>query len=102
MAAAPAAFAYVSPCANNTACLYATTNYQNHIVGQYGGYGLMNIVISRNDSMSSWANKTSRNAAWYEDTNGGGFCRNMPRYSELNVAWADNDKASSWRTDRGC
>ncbi len=22
--------------------------------------------------------------------------------SELNVAWSDNDKASSWRTDRGC
>ncbi len=99
---APSALAYQSSCAAARACLYDNANYGGWLGQRAAGNPLENISTANNDRMSSWANKTSSNGAWYEHRDGGGFCRSMWRYSEANVDWGVNDRASSWRVNGAC
>ena len=99
--AAPA-MAYQSGCPSARACLYDNANFGGWLGQRSAGNPLENISVANNDKMSSWANKTSSNGAWYEHTNGGGQCRSMWRYSEANVDWGVNDTASSWRVNGSC
>lgn len=90
-------------CGGNLVCLYAHADYGGFLGSRRAGLGLMNISPKANDKMSSWINRTTRNASWFEHTNGKGKCYTMRQNSINNfVGWPPNDTASSWRTNRGC
>lgn len=100
--AAPATAA-LSECPSGTVCLFKDSNFSGLLGYRSGGNGLVNISYANNDEMSSWANKSNWDAAWYSDANGGGSCYDMDSQSTNSyVGYWFNDRASSWRTNTGC
>lgn len=92
-----------SLCPASKVCLYDNINFSGLLGFRRARQGLMNISHVNNDRMSSWHNRTRYTAAWYYDADGKGTCRNMIPYTENPwVNRENNDKLTSWRTDRGC
>ncbi|MFN8074554.1 MAG: peptidase inhibitor family I36 protein [Kineosporiaceae bacterium] len=90
-------------CRSGQACIYTDSNFVGLLDVKGPGSGLSNVGSALNDKTSSWENKTTRNGAWYEDTNAGGFCRNMNKGTEkASVGWGDDDELTSWKTTSNC
>ncbi len=90
-------------CGTNLVCLFEHKDFGGLLGSRRAGLSLMNLSDRANDMMSSWMNRTSRNAAWYQHADGKGKCYTMRQYSIQNyVGWPANDTATSWRTNRGC
>ncbi|MFI9643580.1 peptidase inhibitor family I36 protein [Micromonospora sp. NPDC051925] len=101
----PAAASAGNPafCGSNLVCIYDGNNWVGFLGSRGPGGGIENVSAAANDHMDSWENRTSTNAAWYYDHDGGGACVNMSKLSEDdNINVFDSDELSSWRTDRGC
>lgn len=93
-----------SYCPSKRACIYLDANYVGLYGQKSGGSGLSNIAWADNDKMSSWENKTTRNGAWYYNSDGNGTCKDMLKGNERSYRWLDgvNDKLSSWRMNGSC
>ena len=66
------AMADASQCPASRVCLFSDSNYVGLLGYRQAGLALTNISSSANDKLTSWINKTSTNARWYVDANGGG------------------------------
>ncbi|MCT1460039.1 hypothetical protein M3G03_10915 [Aestuariimicrobium sp. p3-SID1156] len=90
-----------SDCADKLACVYANPNFITKYEHKGGGAGLTNATAD--NVMSSFANKTYYNGAWYMGFDGRSSCYNMFKRSTTHElsSW-QNDKMSSWRMDHGC
>ena len=101
--AVPTAQAADWECGGNLVCIFDHANYGGFLGSRGSGIGLMNVSRNANDKTSSWINNTWSNAAWYHDANGQGKCHTMTQQSRNNyVGFWNNDRLSSWRTNRGC
>lgn len=101
IATAPAMAAELCP--TNKVCLFDSRDYASLLGYRSGGLGLANMSAGANDKMSSWKNRTIYTGAWYTNANGGGSCYNLnANTNNPYVGFAFNDKASSWKTNRGC
>ena len=101
--AAPSAVAGGDACNSGQVCLYEHKDFGAMLGWRAPNVKLMNVSGNANDKMSSWKNRTSVNARWYQNANGGGFCRTMESWHEkAYVGYWDNDKLTSWATDGGC
>ncbi len=90
-------------CGNDRVCIYKHNNFVTKIGERAPFNGIANIAPAYNDEMSSWKNRTNVRAAWYHDADGRGRCVSMASVSNDNdISFRDDDKLSSWRTDRGC
>lgn len=84
-------------------CLYQDANFVSLLGYRGADVTLFNLSTAANDKMTSWENKSWNDAAYYENINGGGFCRSMLSGTEnANVGAALNDKMSSWKTTGRC
>ncbi len=96
--------AQLTDCKANQVCVWRDLNYAGSPMGwRSAGGGLVNVSASNDNSMSSYANRTSTNAAWYFGKDGSGTCYTMK--AGIPNSWVGNtanDKMSSWRTNRGC
>lgn len=103
-AGAVPATAALKDCPSTKVCLFKDSNYVGLLGYRSGGQSTMNISYVNNDEMSSWSNKNSvYTAAWFSDAGGKGGCYQMnPTTNNHYVGYWYNDRASSWRTDRGC
>lgn len=97
------ASAAISDCPAGKVCLFASNDYTSFMGWRSPGGGVVDISAANNDRMDSWINFSSTNAAWYHDAGGRGTCRTIGAKSQdPNISFTDSDRASSWRTDRGC
>jgi hypothetical protein len=95
--------AYSSGCAADHACIYDNADYVGLLSQRVGNRGVADVTVGQNDRMSSWANKTTYNGAWYWDAGGQGWCEPMASRTEKNyVGWFPNDTLSSWKTNGLC
>ncbi|GAA4755666.1 hypothetical protein GCM10023350_46430 [Nocardioides endophyticus] len=93
-----------SDCASNRVCAWQNNHHSGDYLGsRAAGLGIANIQDASNDRTSSWANRTLTNARWFQLANGGGFCITMTNTSSNpDLADSQNDKLTSWATNRGC
>lgn len=93
-----------SDCPSAKVCLWQNNDYSGDFLGwRSAGGGLLDISPVNDNRTSSWGNRSTTNAAFYQLAGGEGFCVPMPATSQNpDLADAFNDKASSWRTNRGC
>ena len=97
------AMADASQCPASRVCLFSDSNYVGLLGYRQAGLALTNISSSANDKLTSWINKTSTNARWYVDANGGGGCNNMMSNDEdAALSFWDDNEASSWATNGKC
>lgn len=90
-------------CDANRVCIYDRADWVGLLGQRSAGGGLVNVSSGANDLTSSWENKTSTNARFYEHADGKGFCVEMTKRLEDNyVGDAYNDKLTSWATNGGC
>lgn len=91
-------------CNANRVCIYVDHEWVGLLGMRSAGGGLVNVSSGANDRTSSWENRTSTNARWYFDASGKGACRDMIAKRELNITWygGDNDKLTSWATNKAC
>jgi hypothetical protein len=90
-------------CGADRVCIYKHNNYYVKIGERAPFGGVVNIALANNDEMSSWKNLTNVRAAWYHDQNGVGRCVGMASAGHDNdINSYDDNKLSSWRTNRGC
>ncbi|MBB5958622.1 hypothetical protein FHS29_005230 [Saccharothrix tamanrassetensis] len=90
-------------CGADRVCIYKHNNFYVKIGERAPFNGVANIALANNDEMSSWKNRTNVRAAWYHDQNGRGRCVGMASVSnDADINSLDDNKLSSWRTDRGC
>lgn len=92
MAAASAA-----DCYSGQTCLFQDGNFGGW-VRAYTAAQIANLTSPYNDSMSSWINLNSRDAAWYTGTSASGTKHCMPSGVQVaQVTATENDTASSIR-----
>ncbi len=89
-------------CPSNTVCLYNTSTWDTLLGYRGGNQGLSNISAANNDKVSSWWNKSSWNARYYNNSNGGGLCQNMLAGTHGAAGALTNNAASSWATNGAC
>jgi len=100
---AGAASAGSTLCPSAKVCIYVDPGFVGLLGYRSGGLGLANVSSGADNKTSSWENKSSYNAAWYDQRDGGGNCFNMLSKREVSsIGWPSYDKLSSWRTNRGC
>ncbi|QBJ97239.1 hypothetical protein ERC79_15775 [Rhodococcus sp. ABRD24] len=88
----------------NQVCIYDNQGFGAQLGWRWGtSTNVENMSGTANDKLSSWENRSSAHAAWYEHGNGQGICHTMFAFSENSyVGFADNDEASSWKTRGAC
>lgn len=103
-AAVQSAEAGYSDCQANQVCVWRDMNYVIFLGWRSPGGGLVNVSDANKNKMSSWGNRTGRNAAWYYNPSGGSPCVTMAAGLSASYVYtnAHNDQMESWRTDRGC
>jgi hypothetical protein len=96
--------ASLSQCPSAKVCLWQNNNYSGDFLGwRSAGFPLENISAANDNRTSSTANKSTRNARWYQLAGGDGFCVTMPAGgTEPDLPDSQNDKATSWAGTGGC
>ena len=80
-------------------CIYKDANYVNQLGYRNVPFALQNISVANRNQLSSYANNSSSNAAWYSEVNGAGTCYNMPTKSKVDAyGLFDRDQAESWKS----
>jgi hypothetical protein len=101
--AAGGAQAAFSDCPSNRVCLWGNNDFVYLIAVKAPYEGLRSLSGDANNQMDSWGNRTGRNAAGYDYSNGTGDCQTFSAGSrDNNVNYWNSDEVSSFRTDRGC
>lgn len=96
--------AALSDCPSARVCVFQSAGFSGALLGyRQAGVPLQDVSLPNNDRMSSWGNKTTTNARWYQHAGGGGFCLTMAAGGTNSyVGDGYNDQMSSWATNRGC
>jgi hypothetical protein len=90
-------------CSANRVCIYDSADWVGLLGERAPGNARVNVATAINDKTSSWENKTTTNARWYEAANGTGQCHTMNANREDNfVGLTDNDTLTSWATNGAC
>ena len=95
--------AWPGDCGSGRVCLYDSYDYVTQLGWRSTGFAQQNISSTNNDRMASWANHTSKNGAWYSNSNAGGDCTDMNSgVQNPALGILSRDKASSWRGTANC
>lgn len=90
-------------CPAGTACIYVDPGFIGLIAYRQGGQGVQDVAPHEDNKTSSWENKSSQNAAWYDQAGGGGNCFRMDMGTEVSsIRWPSYDKLTSWKTNGTC
>ena len=99
------ASAAYSECASERVCLWGNNDYLWMLDERTAGSSTINNLSGdANDEMDSWANNSGTYAGcMWSDANGSGDRQTLGRNSsDNNVAPANSDEVSSWRTAYAC
>ena len=90
-------------CPASRVCIYTDSGFSGLLGTRSAGGGNSNLSASADNKMDSWENKTTTNAAWYDDPNGGGTCNTMLANRENSyVGFFSRNGMSSWKTNGAC
>lgn len=102
---AVAASAYTPPpdCQGSTwVCIYKNANYDSRLGYRTVPFALQNMSTGTGgaaNELSSYANTSTSNAAWYDKINGAGTCYNMGARTKVDEYGVfDRDRAESWKS----